>query len=221
MRAVLQTYANNDPSLFKAVKVRFTKPAIPGQTLKIEMWQNQSRIHFKTSIVETGVEVITGGFVDLKEVKKSLPAPSSTATGGVSLQSDGIFRKIQDRIRESVETAKKINGVFLFNLTQNGKIVKTWSRKNLKECLWRAKINAKKTLISLSAVDLKSAQLYAGEPKGAPADTTLTLSDDDFIKLALGKLNPQVAFMKGILKIAGNIMLTQKLVPLLKTEAKL
>lgn len=41
------------------------------------------------------------------------------------------------------------------------------------------------------------------------------------VDIATGKLNPQVAFMKGKLKIAGNIMLTQKLVPLLKVEAKL
>lgn len=63
--------------------------------------------------------------------------------------------------------------------------------------------------------------MYEGQPKGAKADTTLTLSDDDFVDIALGKLNPQNAFMKGRLKITGNIMLTQRLVPLLKTEAKL
>lgn len=63
--------------------------------------------------------------------------------------------------------------------------------------------------------------MYEGQPKGAKPDTTLTLSDDDFVNIALGKLNPQQAFIKGKLKIAGNIMLTQKLVPLLKTEAKL
>lgn len=68
---------------------------------------------------------------------------------------------------------------------------------------------------------MKSGQLYEGEPRGVSADTTLTLSDGDFINLALGKINPQVAFMKGQLKITGNIMLTQKLIPLLKTEAKL
>lgn len=128
VRAVLQTYANNDPSLFKAVKVRFTKPAIPGQTLKIEMWQNESRIHFKTSIAETGAEVITGAYVDLKEVKKS--EETNTSVGGVSLQSDSLFRRIKDRIAESVEAVKKINGVFLFNLTLNGKIVKSWSMKS-------------------------------------------------------------------------------------------
>lgn len=68
---------------------------------------------------------------------------------------------------------------------------------------------------------MKSAQLYEGEPKGVRADTTLTLSAEDFIGLALGTVNPQVAFMKGLLKITGNIMLTQKLIPLLKSEAKL
>lgn len=63
--------------------------------------------------------------------------------------------------------------------------------------------------------------MYEGPPKGVTADTTLTVSDDDFVDIALGKINPQLAFMKGKLKIAGNIMLTQKLVPLLKTGPKL
>lgn len=60
VRAVLFAYADNDASLFKAVKARFTKPSIPGQTLEIQMWQNGNRIHFKTIIADSGVEVITG-----------------------------------------------------------------------------------------------------------------------------------------------------------------
>lgn len=64
-RAVLQTYAGNDASLFKAIKVRFTKPVIPGQSLRIDMWQDGQRIYFKTSVVETGQEVITGEFLFL------------------------------------------------------------------------------------------------------------------------------------------------------------
>lgn len=38
---------------------------------------------------------------------------------------------------------------------------------------------------------------------------------------ATGKLNPQAAFIQGKLKVAGNIMLTQKLSALLKEESKL
>lgn len=67
---------------------------------------------------------------------------------------------------------------------------------------------------------MKSAKVFEGAPEGK-ADTTLTIADADMVDLALGKLNPQAAFMKGKLKISGNIMAAQKLGPLLKTEAKL
>jgi putative sterol carrier protein len=43
------------------------------------------------------------------------------------------------------------------------------------------------------------------------ADCTLSLSDSDFVLLMTGKLNPQAAFMKGKLKVKGNVLLAQKL----------
>lgn len=74
----------------------------------------------------------------------------------------------------------------------------------------------------IAALDLKKGEVYEGTPQeGVKPDTTLSVTDSDLVDIALGKINPQVAFMKGKLKITGNIMLTQKLVPLLKTEAKL
>lgn len=62
VRAVLQQYAGNDVSLFKAVKARFTKPVLPGQTLVVNMWANGERIHFETSVLETKFVVITGKY---------------------------------------------------------------------------------------------------------------------------------------------------------------
>lgn len=70
-------------------------------------------------------------------------------------------------------------------------------------------------------MDLKNANIHEGVPTSGKPQTTLTISDSDFIELATGKLNPQTAFMKGKLKVAGNIMLAQKLGPLLKSDAKL
>lgn len=70
-------------------------------------------------------------------------------------------------------------------------------------------------------MDLKSGCVYEGAPKDCKPNTTLTVSDEDFVDMATGKLNPQAAFMKGKLKVNGNIMLAQKLGPLLKAEAKL
>ena len=49
-----------------------------------------------------------------------------------------------------------------------------------------------------------------------PADATVSISWDDFLALSDGKLDPMMAFMQGKLKIAGDMMLVQKLAPLLK-----
>jgi putative sterol carrier protein len=49
-----------------------------------------------------------------------------------------------------------------------------------------------------------------------PADSTISMSWDDFLALSEGKLDPMMAFMQGKLKIAGDMMIAQKLAPLLK-----
>lgn len=73
-----------------------------------------------------------------------------------------------------------------------------------------------------TALDLKKdLSVYVGEPKTGKADTTMTVSDEDLMEIASGTLSPQVAYLKGRLKLAGNIMLAQKLGPLLKSDAKL
>ncbi len=61
-------------------------------------------------------------------------------------------------------------------------------------------------------MDFKSspAKVYKGSYDGKP-DVQVVVSDDDYVALATGQLNPQQAFMEGKLKISGNIMLTQKL----------
>ena len=53
---------------------------------------------------------------------------------------------------------------------------------------------------------------------------TLILSDDDFGKLMSGKANAQNLFMKGKLKIRGDVMKATKMEPILpkaQTKAKL
>lgn len=188
--AIIRQYAKNDPALFKAVKARFAKPCIPGQTLQVQTWRNGNRIHFKTTVVETGVEVLSGAYVDLASV-------SGNKTAATKLQSDAIFENIQAKIDENPAKAKMVNGVFLYKILDGGKVAKEWT------------------------LDLKNGKIYNRKADGIKIDTTLSVADNDFIEIVTGKLNPQSAFMKGKLKITGNIMLTQKLIPLLKNEAKL
>ena len=196
VRAIIEKYAGNDGTLFKAVKCRFTKPVYPGETLRIEMWQVGNRVHFETTALESNQKVLTGAYVDLLAIKKTESVNTKPSVSSSGLQSDAIFTAIKERVAADPAKAKSVNGVFAYKITKDGAVKKEWT------------------------LDLKNGVVFEGPPK-SKADTTLTVSDADMVDIALGKLNPQTAFMKGKLKITGNIMLTQKLVPLLKTDAKL
>ncbi|XP_033333627.1 peroxisomal multifunctional enzyme type 2 [Megalopta genalis] len=191
VRHVLKTYAGGDPSAFKAIKVRFAKPVLPGQTLRTDMWQNGNRIHFQTYVTETNVPVLTGAYIDLKEVKVNQLQPNP-CSGTENLESDAVFVTIGEYVKANPEEVKKVNAVFVYHILSKGTLQATWT------------------------LDLKKAEMYKGEPKSGKADATLTIEDADMIQMALGKLNPQTAFMRRKLKITGNIMLTQKLKTLME-----
>lgn len=74
-----------------------------------------------------------------------------------------------------------------------------------------AKKGAKPSLIY--AIDLKNGQ--GKTTRGAPknADATFTMTDADFEAVCMGKLNPQIAFMQGKMKIKGNMSKASKFTP--------
>jgi len=41
-RAVIQGYAGDDPTRFRSIRVRFTRPVMPGETIVTEMWQESA-----------------------------------------------------------------------------------------------------------------------------------------------------------------------------------
>jgi len=100
--------------------------------------------------------------------------------------SSPLFELMAEGIKADPGLAAKVKGVIQIDLTKDGK-TQSW------------------------AIDMKSATPSIKADKAAKADVTLTLADADFVQLADGKLNAQQAFMKGKLKIKGNMALAQKL----------
>ena len=62
-------------------------------------------------------------------------------------------------------------------------------------------------------IDLKNGQGTVKKGKPAAADATFTMTDADFDLVCLGKLNPQMAFMQGKMKIKGNMAKATKFTP--------
>jgi 3-hydroxyacyl-CoA dehydrogenase/3a,7a,12a-trihydroxy-5b-cholest-24-enoyl-CoA hydratase len=191
VRHVLRRFGNNDPTNVKSIKVRFTAPVFPGETLETSMWQRGNRVHFQTRVVERNVIALSNPYVDLVNLSPAAcPAP---VPSGPVLKSVEIFEDMKKQL--TPELVSKIGVVYQWNITKGGKQVAQWT------------------------TDLTGqGKIYSG-PAQTKAGCTLTLDDDDLVSMATGKLDSMKAFMAGKLKIAGNVMLAQKLKALFDSKA--
>ena len=61
----MEKFADNDPSRVTALKVRMSKPVLPGQRLRTDMWLEGDKVLFDTTVVETGTKCLSGGWVQI------------------------------------------------------------------------------------------------------------------------------------------------------------
>ena len=99
-------------------------------------------------------------------------------------------QRIPDGIKEDPDKAKSINAIYQFKVTgdEGGD--------------WYVDLTADPPNVAAGVND--------------DAKCTITVGDADFIDVVTGKLNAQMAFMSGKLKIAGDMSLAMKLGTVLK-----
>ncbi len=117
--------------------------------------------------------------------KATAGAPKPTA--GPALKSKPLFDEMAKAVSaQGASLVKKVNGVIQFNVKGADGAVVGYN------------------------VDLKNGSGKLTQCSGK-SDLTLKISDDHFVALAAGKLNPQQAFMQGKIKLKGNLGLAMKL----------
>lgn len=57
-RAIIQHYCDFDPARLKAMFVRFSRPVMPGETLRFEFFEEADRLRFRARVVERDVIVL-------------------------------------------------------------------------------------------------------------------------------------------------------------------
>lgn len=128
----------------------------------------------------------TRNYVKTKGAAATAKPAATAKTAGAKpagLKSAEIFKLIGEAVaKDNGTVAKKVNGVIQFVITPGG----AWN------------------------LDCKASPPSLTEGTKA-ANVTITVGDDDFVAIASGKLNAQQAFMKGKLKLKGNMALAMKL----------
>jgi 3-hydroxyacyl-CoA dehydrogenase/3a,7a,12a-trihydroxy-5b-cholest-24-enoyl-CoA hydratase len=113
----------------------------------------------------------------------------------MALLSDDLFNMIKNYLGagEGKASVAKVGGIFQVDILnkKGGKLQKTWT------------------------IDFKNGNGSCKEGGDKSANATFVVGDKDFFDICSGKLNPQMAFVQGKMKIKGSMPLATKFTPAL------
>jgi 3-hydroxyacyl-CoA dehydrogenase/3a,7a,12a-trihydroxy-5b-cholest-24-enoyl-CoA hydratase len=131
--------------------------------------------------------------VDLAKLAKDFDYLSYNPTADEELKANEIFGMMATYLGqgEGSDLPVKVGAVFQFDIRpKKGKpVAGSWE------------------------INLKDEKPYCKKGKPKSSDATFTMTDEDFYKVCLGTLNPQMAFMQGKMKIKGNLGKATKFTP--------
>lgn len=123
--------------------------------------------------------------VSLSIVANEYEKYKSNKTNNVALKSDEVFDLISKYLQsgDGSESVKKVAAVYQFDILdkKGGKVIRTWT------------------------IDLKNDKGHCKQGKPESNNALFTMTDEDFVSVTSGKLNPQMAFIQGKMKIKGDM----------------
>eukprot|EP00967_Tisochrysis_lutea_P136289 scaffold242936_cov27-Tisochrysis_lutea.AAC.1 len=134
------------------------------------------------------------------EADKTFPSETMGSTSAAAVndaapagfKSNVVFETMETNLNSQPALAGKVNGSFAFNITGGpAGASATWS------------------------VVAKGPSPSVTPKKMEKADCTITISDENLVALASGKINGMSAYMSGKMKVKGNMGLAQKLAALM------
>jgi acyl dehydratase len=66
-RAVLKLAGGNDPARLTHMQVRFTAPALPGETIRTEIWRDGASVSFRARAVERDAVILNNGLAKVSD----------------------------------------------------------------------------------------------------------------------------------------------------------
>ncbi|MBI4191822.1 MAG: MaoC family dehydratase N-terminal domain-containing protein [Betaproteobacteria bacterium] len=63
--ALLKSYCDYDPAKFRFLRLRFSAPVFPGETIRMEMWKNGAVVSFRARVVERDIVVLNNGYAEI------------------------------------------------------------------------------------------------------------------------------------------------------------
>lgn len=63
--AILKTFCACDPMRLSTIAARYSAPVFPGETIRVEMWQDGGTISFRAQVIERDATVINNGCAEL------------------------------------------------------------------------------------------------------------------------------------------------------------
>lgn len=64
-RAILKACCGNDPGKLRSIKVRFSAPVFPGETIRTEIWRDGKSLSYRARVVERDLVVLNNGLAEI------------------------------------------------------------------------------------------------------------------------------------------------------------